>query len=325
MTPQVKLSALVTRRMPSAVLAPLYSTCDVDLHDHSHPLSHAELCARLVGKHGLICMFNDLVDEVALSAGDKLKAIATVAVGVDNIDVSAAAARGIVVTNTPDLLTGATAELTWALLLAVMRRIGEGDRLVRNGSWRGWAFDLMLGTELRGKQLGIVGSGRIGQAVAAIAPVFGMRAVYAARSERNVRNTALAAPILSLDELLLTSDVVSLHLPLTEDTRHLINRRTLIRMKRSAFLINTSRGGVVDDAALAWALDQRLIAGAGLDVFEDEPEVHSELIARENVCLTPHLGSATRETRTAMAELAVRNVMEVLAGRSAVTPVVSKR
>ena len=322
MVSKVKPIALVTRRMPSAVLAPLYTTCDVDLHDNRGSLSHAELCARLVGKHGLICMFNDRIDEVALSAGDKLEVISTVAVGVDNIDVAAAKDRGIVVTNTPNILAGATAELTWALLLAVMRRIGEGDRLIRNRNWAGWAFDFLLGTELRGKQLGIIGAGRIGQAVAAIAPAFGMRAVYAARPGQSEGREAPALPVLSLDELLLTSDVVSVHVPLTKDTRHLINRRTLVRMKRSAFLINTSRGGVVDDTALAWALDQRLIAGVGLDVFEDEPQVHSDLVARENVCLTPHLGSATRETRTAMAELAVRNVLEVLEGRSALTPVV---
>ena len=322
MTSQVKPTALVTRRMPSAVLAPLYLACDVDLHDHRDSLAHADLCARLVGKHGLICMFNDRIDEVAISAGNNLKVISTVAVGVDNIDMTAAKNRGIVVTNTPDILAGATAELTWALLLAVMRRVGEGDRLIRNRKWNGWAFDFLLGTELRGKQLGIVGAGRIGQAVAAIATGFGMRAVYVARPGQSEGEVVSAVPVLSLDELLLTSDVVSVHVPLTEDTRHLINRRTLVRMKRSAFLINTSRGGVVDDTALAWALDQRLIAGVGLDVFEDEPQVHSDLIARENVCLTPHLGSATRETRTAMAELAVRNVLEVLEGRSALTPVV---
>jgi glyoxylate reductase len=267
-------------------------------------------------------MFNDRIDEVVLSVGKKLKVISTVAVGVDNIDVVAAKDRGIVVTNTPDILAGATAELTWALLLAVMRRIGEGDRLIRNRNWKGWAFDFLLGAELRGKQLGIIGAGRIGRAVAAIAPAFGMRTVYAARPGQSEGQVVSGVPVFSLDELLLTSDVVSVHLPLTVDTRHFINRRTLVRMKRSAFLINTSRGGVVDETALAWALDQRLIAGAGLDVFEDEPHVHSDLVARENVCLTPHLGSATRETRTAMAELAVRNVLEVLEGRSALTPVV---
>jgi len=174
----------------------------------------------------------------------------------------------------------------------------------------------MCGRELRGKQLGIIGAGRIGRAVAAMAPAFGMHAVFAARSGEGMEGN-----VISLDELLLTSDVVSLHVPLTRDTRHLINRRTLVRMKRSAYLINTSRGPVVDEAALAWALEERLIAGAGLDVYEDEPHVHPTLLTREEICLTPHIGSATRETRTEMATLAVRNVIEVLSGRPPVTPI----
>ncbi len=313
---------LVTRRMPSSVLAPLEVACAVDRHDSTEPLSDDALCARVAGKQGLVCMFDDRIDDAVLAAGDRLKVVATVAVGFDNIDVAAAAARGIVVTNTPDLVTGATAELTWALILSVTRRLGEGDRTIRGGGWRGWTFEFLLGSELRGKQLGVVGAGRIGRAVAAIAPAFGMRPVFATRPGRAPAPAEGAdVPVLSLDELLLTSDVVSLHVPLTAETRHLVNRRTLVRMKRSAVLVNTSRGGVVDDEALAWALDERLLAGAGLDVFEGEPRVHPGLVGRDNVCLTPHLGSATRETRTAMAQLAVRNVVEVLAGRPAVTPV----
>ena len=319
---QTTPAVLVTRRMPSSVLAPLEAVCAVDRHDSTEPLRGEELRERLVGKHGLVCMFDDRIDDAVLAAGDRLKVVATVAVGHDNIDVAAAAARGIVVTNTPDLVTGATAELTWALILSVTRRLGEGDRTIRGGGWRGWTFEFLLGSELRGKQLGVVGAGRIGRAVAAIAPAFGMRPVFAARPGRAPTSAAGGdAPVLSLDELLLTSDVVSLHVPLTAETRHLVDRRTLVRMKRSAVLVNTSRGGVVDDEALAWALDERLIAGAGLDVYEGEPRVHPGLLGRDNVCLTPHLGSATRETRTAMAQLAVRNVVEVLGGRPAVTPV----
>lgn len=320
---------LVTRRLPSSVLAPLEAVCAVDRHDSPEPLPREELCERLSGKQGLLCMFDDRIDQAVLAAGDRLKVVATVAVGFDNIDVAKAAERGIVVTNTPDIVTGATAEMTWALILSVSRRLGEGDRTIRAGGWRGWTFDFLLGSELRGKQLGIVGAGRIGRAVASVAPAFGMRAVFAARpgggsaAARPGGGPAARAdqPVLSLDELLLTSDVVSLHVPLNSATRHLVNRRTLMRMKRSAVLVNTSRGGVVDDEALAWALDERLIAGAGLDVFEGEPRVHPGLVGRDNVCLAPHLGSATRETRTAMAELAVRNVVEVLAGRPPVTPV----
>lgn len=316
-TPRV----LVTRRMPSSVLAPLEAVSAVDRHDSTEPLSREELRDRVAGKQGLVCMFDDRIDHAVLAAGDRLKVVSTVAVGFDNIDVAAAAARGVVVTNTPDLVTGATAELTWALILSVTRRLGEGDRTIRGGGWRGWTFDFLLGSELSGKRLGVVGAGRIGRAVAAVAPAFGMRPVFAARPGRTAAPAAGGAPVLSLDELLLTSDVVSLHVPLTAETRHLIDRRTLVRMKRSAVLVNTSRGGVVADEALAWALDERLIAGAGLDVFEGEHNVHPGLVGRDNVCLTPHLGSATRETRTAMAQLAVRNVVEVLAGRPAVTPV----
>jgi len=310
---------LVTRRLPSAVVARLEAACDVDLHDDTEALSHDALCARVRGARGLVCMFNDRVDTAAIAAGDTLRVISTVAVGFDNIDVAAAAARGIVVTNTPDILSGATAELTWALILNVARRVGEGDRAIRRGDWHGWTFDFLLGRELAGKRLGIVGGGRIGRTVAAAASAFGMEVVFATRTGR--QSVDGPGAVVSLDELLRTSDVVSLHVPLTDATRHLIDRRTLPRMKRSAILVNTSRGGVVDDAALAWALEERLIAGAGLDVFDGEPAVHPGLIARDNVCLTPHLGSATRETRTAMADLAARNVVEVLEGRPAVTPV----
>ena len=243
--------------------------------------------------------------------------MSNIAVGYDNIDVAAASARGIVVTNTPDVLTEATAELTWALILAVTRRIGEGERLVRRGGWKGWALDFMLGMELRGKQLGIIGRGRIGRAVAARAPAFGMTAVFAARGARSSGDL----PEMSLDELLVTSDVISIHTPLTASTRHMIDRRALARMKRSAFLVNTARGPVVDEEGLAWALKERLIAGAALDVYEREPEVFAGLLDLENVVLAPHLGSATRETRTAMADLAVANNLAVLHGRPPLTPV----
>ena len=314
-------SVLVTRRMPSAVLAQLEPVSEIDLHTGPDDLTHEALCARLRGKQGLICVFTDRIDAVVIAAGDQLRVIATVAVGFDNIDVTAAANRGIVVTNTPDVLTGATAELTWALILATSRRLGEGERVIRRGAWTGWTFDFMLGTELRGKQLGIIGAGRIGRAVAAVAPEFGMRAVFAARSGA-ASGGETADDVLPLDQLLLSSDVVSLHVPMRVDTHHLIDRRALARMKRSAFLINTSRGPVVDEAALVWALEERLIAGAGLDVYEREPRVHEGLLSRENVCLVPHLGSATRETRATMADLAVRNVVAVLRRRPAITPVV---
>jgi glyoxylate reductase len=231
----------------------------------------------------------------------------------------------VVVTNTPGVLTEATADLTWALILGITRRVGEGERLIRRGEWRGWAFDFMLGTELGGKQLGIVGYGRIGRAVAARGLAFGMRIAQTIRTPESIATSSEGdqppAEPMSLDRLLATSDVVSLHVPLTPETRHVIGQASLARMKRSAYLINTSCGPVVDEAALAWALQNGLIAGAALDVFEREPQIEPALMRLENVMLVPHLGSGTTETRTAMADLAVRNVVAVLSGQPPLTPV----
>jgi glyoxylate reductase len=305
----IKPPVLLTRRIPSAAFARLEAACDVDLHDGPAPLAPDELKRRIAGKQGLICLLTDRIDGAVVDAGlPALKIVANIAVGYDNIDVPAVRSRGVVVTNTPDVLTEATAELTWALILTLARRVAEGDRLIRRGGWTGWALDFMLGMELRGKQLGIIGRGRIGRAVAAKAPAFGMHAVFAKHD-------------MSIDELLVSSDVISIHTPATAETRNLFDRRTLARMKRSALLVNTARGSVFDEDALVWALTERLIAGAALDVFQKEPAVHPGLLPLENVVLSPHLGSATRETRTAMADLAVRNVLEVLGGRSPLTPV----
>jgi glyoxylate reductase len=315
-------AVLVTRRVPSSVLAKLDDRCAVEVWDGPGAIPDAELKARLVSKQALMCLLTDRVDAAVLDAGPGLRIVANIAVGFDNIDLAAARSRGVVVTNTPDVLTEATADFTWGLILGVARRISEGERLLRRRAWSGWALDFMLGSDLRGKQLGIVGLGRIGRAVAARAGAFGMRVAY----------TTLEAPpavptagekwtSLSLDELLTSSDVVSLHVPLTEATRHLIDRRAILRMKRGAYLVNTSRGPAVDEAALAWALREGLIAGAALDVYEQEPRVHPDLLGLENVVLAPHLGSATVETRTAMADLAARNVLAVLSGSAPLTPV----
>ncbi len=274
-------------------------------------MSHRDLVSAVSDAHGLISMVTDQIDREIIAAGRELRVIANVGVGFNNIDVAAARERGIVVTNTPDVLSQATADLAWALILGITRRVGEGERMVRRGAWPGWAFDQLLGMELAGKTLGIVGFGRIGREVAARAIAFGMRVVHTGRSPES----------LALDHLLSTADVVSLHVPLTPETRHLIDQAAFARMKRTAFLINTARGPVVDEAALVWALKSRLIAGAALDVYEQEPIVHSELLSFENVLLAPHLGSATIETRTAMADLAARNVMAVLSGDAPVTPV----
>jgi glyoxylate reductase len=312
-----KPAVLLTKRIPRSAFTRLEAACDVDLHDRETDLTHDELIERVRGKQGLIALLTNTVNKDVIAAGVDLKVIANIAVGYNNIDVPAARERGIVVTNTPDVLTESSADLTWTLILGVTRRVVEGDRLVRAGQWKGWALDFMLGTELGGKQLGIVGMGRIGRAVAARAAVFGMRVAYTSRTPQDIPN----AEPMPLDRLLSTSDVVSLHCPLTKETRHLIDQPAFARMKRSAYLINTSRGPVVDEAALAWALKNHLIAGAALDVYEEEPKVHPDLLSLENVVLAPHLGSATTETRTAMADLAVRNAIAVLSGQAPLTPV----
>lgn len=283
------------------------------------PLDHEALCAAVTGRAALVAMFHDRIDAPVLdAAGPSLKVVANVAVGVNNIDLAAARARGVVVTNTPDVLTNAVAEFTWALILGVTRRVAEGDRLIRRGGWTSWSLEFMTGMELRGRRLGIVGRGRIGRAVAAKAAAFGMDVVFAGRATP----TAVAGhPVISIDEVLATADVVSLHVPETPETRHLIDRRALSRMKPTAYLVNAARGAVVDEDALAWALAERLIAGAALDVFAREPDVPAALRACESVLLTPHIGSATRDARTGMAELAARNVRAVLQGGPALTPV----
>jgi glyoxylate reductase len=312
-----KPRVLVTKRLPSSSLARLEEVADIDLNDGPAYLSPDQLIERVRGKHGLIALLTDQVDRAVIEAGTDLKVVAAVAVGYNNIDVAAARERGIVVTNTPDVLSEASADLTWALILGITRRIVEGDRLVRSGGWKGWALDFMLGTDLRGKQLGIVGFGRIGQAVATRAAAFGMRVAYQSRRAQGPPEFKAMA----FDQLLATSDVLSLHCPLSAETHHLIDQTALARMKRSAYLINTARGSVVDETALVWALKNRMISGAALDVYEEEPKVHPDLLKLENVVLAPHLGSATTETRTAMADLAVRNTIAVLSGEPAITPV----
>jgi glyoxylate reductase len=310
--------ALVTRKLPSSVIAKLEAACEVDLYAGSKAISREELLRRVKGVDALVCLLTDTVDTVLLdAAGPQLRVVANVAVGYNNIDVPACRARGVVVTNTPDVLTNACADFTWGLILAITRRLGEGERQLRAGAWGGWALDHMLGMELRGKQLGLVGVGRIGRAVAEKAPAFGMTVAYAEPAPLNLPG----AVHMPLDRLLATSDVVSLHVPMLPETKHLIDKKALARMKRNAYLINTSRGPVVDEEALAWALRERLIAGAALDVYEKEPEIHPALMPLENVLLIPHLASATTETRTAMADLAVSNAIAVLNGHAPLTPV----
>jgi glyoxylate reductase len=308
---------LVTRKLPSSVLAKLHEIGTVDLYTGESAIPGDELLRRVADKDALVCLLTDRIDKSVIDGAPRLKVIANVAVGYNNIDVPYARSRGIVVTNTPDVLTESVADFTWAMILAITRRLSEGERLARSGHWKGWALDLLLGAELRGKQLGLVGIGRIARAVALRAPAFGMRVAYASRREVDLPG----CEAMSIDRLLVTSDVVSLHVPLTPETKHLIDKKALARMKRTAYLINTSRGPVVDEAALAWALQHHLLAGAALDVYENEPVIHPDLMNLENVLLVPHLGSATTETRTAMASLAADNVSAVLRGKPPLTPV----
>ncbi|WP_431876899.1 2-hydroxyacid dehydrogenase [Amycolatopsis sacchari] len=300
---------VVTRRVPEAALVELRALGEVVVSDADRPLTQEELKEAVAGASAIVSMLHDRIDgAVADAAGPQLRVVANVAVGYDNIDVPALAERGVVVTNTPDVLTDATADLTFGLLLALTRRIAEGDRLLR--ARKPWSFHLgfMLGSGLQGKTLGIIGPGQIGKAVARRAEAFGMQVVYSGRSQPK-------------EDLLRVADVVSLHCPLTPETRHLIDAKALSAMKHTAFLINTTRGPVVDESALADALLANEIAGAGLDVFEREPEVEPRLLELNNVVLTPHLGSATVETRTEMALLAARNVAAVLNGGEPVNPV----
>ncbi|HET8760687.1 MAG TPA: D-glycerate dehydrogenase [Nitrospiria bacterium] len=310
---------LLTRTLPPRAMALLQSRVDLTCNPHDRALTRDDLFRMIAGQHGVVTMLTDRVDGELLDAAPDLKVVANYAVGYNNIDLEAARARGIVVTNTPGVLTDATADLTWALILGITRRIGEGDRLVRAGRWSGWTPTQLLGMELRDSVLGIVGMGRIGRAVASRAGAFGMRVVYAARHP--VPNAAPAWRAASLDELLATADVVSLHVPLTDATRHLIGSKQLAAMKPAAYLINTSRGPVVDEAALVEALRLGRIAGAGLDVYEREPEIQAGLDACDNTLLLPHLGSATTATRERMGAMVVENVLAVLEGRRPPNPV----
>jgi len=309
-------SILVTYKLPSSATEPLQAVGDVEVF-RDGVLTHDELVERVKGRQAIVVAALDKIDKDVIDAGSDLKIIANVAVGYNNLDVPYARSKGIILTNTPDVLTEATANMAITLILAVTRRIVEGDRLVRRGDWKGFSLDFMIGSDVRDRQLGVIGMGRIGQAVAAKAAQFGMRIAYHNPTPREF-------PLyqsMSLDHLLATSDVISVHVPLTPATRHLINRTAFSRMKRSAYFINTSRGAVIDEEGLAWALREGIIKGAGLDVYEDEPNVHPGLLAVENVVLVPHMASATAETRAAMYDLVARNVVAVLSGKPPLTPI----
>ena len=330
----------VTRRLPPSAIERLTEVCDYQIGVESGVLDHDSLIKAVSEVNGLVCLLTDTIDREVINAGTRLRVISNVAVGYNNIDMASARERGIYVTNTPDVLTEATANLTWALILAVTRRIVEADAFTRAGKFTGWDFDMMLGCGITGKTLGIVGYGRIGRAVARRATGFGMQVVYCGRDDiafrddphhnsmmlarqggtsplnQSARLDGLAARRVSFYQLLETADIITLHVPLAAVTQRLIDRNAFTRMKPTACLINTARGPVVDETDLVEALRQGRIMGAGLDVYEYEPEISPPLLDMKNVVLLPHIGSATLETRTAMAMLAVENVIDALQGRT---------
>lgn len=312
---------LITRTLPEEALVLAQARATVDLYRGPQPLPKAELISRLRDRAGLVCLITETIDAEVLSA-PALKVVANVAVGYNNIDVAAATARGIVVTNTPDVLTETTADFAWALLMATARRVVEGDQYVRAGKFTQWEWELLWGTDVHGKTLGILGFGRIGKAMARRARGFGMRVLYhdTVRADAAAERE-LGATYVDKATLLKESDFVTLHALLSPETRHLIGAAELRQMKRTAYLINASRGPCVNEADLAQALKEGRIAGAGLDVYEEEPKVQPGLLSLPNVVLAPHIASASRETRVGMATLAVENCLAVLEGKTPPTPV----
>lgn len=335
----MKPHIFVTRRLPPPVLARLGEVCDYQIGAEEATLSRAALLAGIAEAEGLVCLLTDTIDRPVIEAAPKLRVIANVAVGHNNIDLAFAKQRGVVVTNTPDVLTDATADLTWALMLAVTRRLIEADAFTRAGRFIGWDFELLLSTGLTGKTLGIIGFGRIGKAVGRRAVGFGMHVIYcsseeiafrddpararsfAASQRSTARLDSFAPKRVSFAQLLAESDIITLHVPLATTTKHLLDQAAFAQMKPGAYLVNTARGSVVDETALLEALQSGQLAGAGLDVYEHEPEINPALLTLPNVVLLPHIGSATREARTAMAMLAVENAIAVLSGKQARTPV----
>jgi glyoxylate reductase len=305
-----KPKVFATKPLFPSVCAVLNRKVDAGYWTESERITRDELFRHVAQNEGLICLPTDKIDVELLNAAPKLRIVATVSVGYDHIDVEACTKRGVVVTNTPGVLTDTTADLAWGLLMAVARRIVDGDAWTRSGTWNGLAFDTFLGCDVWGKTLGIIGFGRIGREMARRALGFKMRVLYFSqnRSPEEIERE-LHAEFAPFEKVLRESDFVSLHVPLLPSTHHLISTETLSKMKRTAYLINTTRGPVVDEAALVHALETATIAGAGLDVYEHEPKVHPGLLSRKDVVLTPHIGSATIETRTKMAQVAVDNVV----------------
>ncbi len=312
----MKPAILITKRIYPEAVDFLREHGELEYFDSDDGLSAPELAQRIRGKQAVVSQLTDKFDAPFLATLSGLRVIANVAVGYDNIDLPAATRYRIAVTNTPDVLTDTTADLAFALMLAAARRLVEGHHFVHSGEWRKWRIDLLVGHDVHHRTLGIFGMGRIGQALAKRAAGFSMRILYhdARRAAEEVEKS-LGLEYVSADQLLRESDFISLHVPLTPETRHLIGSAQLRMMKAGAILVNTSRGPVVDEAALAEALQNQVIGGAGLDVFEREPEVHPTLLKLDNVVLAPHIGSASIDTRRNMCMLAARNAVEALEGR----------
>ena len=311
-----KPKVLVTRPLFPAARAILDENFEPEYWTFSERIPRAELLQRVADKDALVCLLTEKVDEELLSLSPNLRVAATVSVGYDNIDVPACTRHKVVATHTPGVLDETTADFAWTLLMAVARRLVEGDQWMRSGTWPGWDLDQLLGGDVWGKTLGIIGFGRIGRGLARRATGFNMRVLYhdSARAPLDVEEELHARPV-EMDKLLAESDFISLHVPLLPETRHLISTAAFEKMKRTAYLINTSRGPVVDEEALVTALEEKKIAGAALDVYEYEPKVNPALVPRKDVILAPHIASATTETRTKMALLAVTSVVAVLEGR----------
>ncbi len=310
------MKVYVTRKIPKVGIQKLREKFEVEVSQKSRNLTKEELIDNVKGKDALLCLLTDTIDEEVIEAGGDLKVISNYAVGYDNIDVDVATEKGIAVTNTPGVLTEATAEIAWSLMMAVARNVVEGDEFVRKDNFEGWDPTLMLGHELHGKTLGIVGMGNIGSKVAEISQGFDMDVIYYNRSPNEEMEEKIGAEYVELEELLSRSDFVSLHVPLTEQTKGMIGKEELEKMDEEAYLINTARGEVVDEDALVETLKEGGIAGAGIDVYADEPEgANPDYYDLDNVVLTPHLGSGTYKAREAMSEMAADNLTAALEDR----------
>jgi glyoxylate reductase len=308
------MKIFVTRAIPKKGLDLLEQYHEIEVNPHNRVLTKEEIIEGMKGKNGLLCLLTDTIDKEIIESEPKLKMIANYAVGYNNIDVSTATKNQIPVSNTPGVLTDATAEMAWALLLSVSRRIVESDTFTREGNFKGWDPMLLHGLEVQGKTLGIIGAGRIGTAVGLKSQGFQMNVLYTDHQVNKTLEEIVQAKKVTFDELLQTSDFISVHVPLIDETYHLISEKELQRMKSTAVLINTSRGPVIDEEALIQALKQQWIFGAGLDVYEHEPQVHPGLLPLKNVVLQPHSASATTESRTNMATMAAENMLAGLQG-----------